>query len=131
MKEIKMYESFDGLRFEKEEDCEKYEAECIPKIQAEGVEWYDKDFNPLEMSMNNWDKVKFLKLESHKADTDFCDDFCAALNSMGKNLYEDEKFNNYCDIDIYGKTLLIWDGYNNREWHDIEDIFHAFEIYKL
>lgn len=125
MKEIKMYESFDGLRFEKSEDCEKYEAERIPKIQTEGVEWYDKNFQPLEMNVDNWNKVKFLKLEDHETDLNFCDDFCTALYSMDKNLYEDEKLNNYCDMDIYGKTLLIWDE-DKKEWCYFEDILNDF-----
>lgn len=124
MREIKMYESFDGLRFEKKEDCEKYETEHIPEIEVEGVKCYDENLNPLKTSLNNWDKIKFLKLESHRADTNFYKEFCKVLDSVGKE--PDIKLDNYSDIDVWEETLLIWDEYN-KEWSHFKDILCGFE----
>ena len=126
MKEIKMYESFNGLRFEKKEECAEYEAKHF-QIKTKDVEWYDEEFEPLIMTIDNWNKVKFLKFKDCKGDSNFYTDFCTALDSMGKD--EDEKFENFCDTGIWEPTLLIWDE-NKKEWCYFTDILRTFEDFK-
>lgn len=126
MREIKLYEAFDGKQFEKKKDCEEYEAKYT-QIKTEGVEWYDEDFEPLAMSIDNWDKVKFLKFKDEDADEDFCRVFSIISDTVGKDL--DEKFNEYSYTEVWGKTLLIWDK-DKKEWSYFEDILNAFENFK-
>ena len=124
MKEIKMYESFDGKQFWTKKECEEYEAKHIPEIKVEGIRWYDENLNPLRLNLDNWDKVKFLKVENRRADIDFYEKFCKVLNSI--DIKPDIKFDNYIDIDIWKKTLLVWDKCN-EQWSCFEDILHYFE----
>lgn len=127
MKEIKIYEAFDGKQFEKKKDCEEYEAKYI-QIKTEGVEWYDEDFEPLAMSIDNWDKVKILKFKDEYADENFCRVFSTISEKMDKDL--DEKFNEYSYTNVLEEnTLLIWDK-DKKEWCYFEDILNAFEDLK-
>ena len=124
MKEIVLYEAFNGLRFERKAECEEYEAKHIPEIEVKGIKWYDENLNPLRLNLNNWDKVKFLKIESHRDDANFYKKFCEVLDSA--DIAPDIKLDNYRDINIWEETLLIWDKCN-KQWRCFEDILYDFE----
>ena len=128
MKEIILYEAFNGLRFEKKEECEEYEAKNISKIRTEGIEWYDENCKSLEMNLDNWNKVKLMKFEGHDVDSDFYHNFSSALTALGKE--QDKKFDEYCNTDIWGKTLIIWDE-EKEKWAYFEEILRAFEKLKI